>query len=99
MARLDPEQEREIIEAALADSRGRILGPSGAAAKLGVPRQTLESKIANLGMNRFSLPGGVGRCGGLIPANGGLSHYTGGCRLARKLAPKTHHFTPRTLLA
>ena len=53
MARLDPGQEREIIEAALADSRGRISGPSGAAAKLGVPRQTLESKIANLGINQY----------------------------------------------
>jgi DNA-binding NtrC family response regulator len=53
LARLDPEQEREIIEAALADSRGRISGPSGAAAKLGVPRQTLESKIANLGINQY----------------------------------------------
>ena len=53
LARLDPEQEREIIEAALAESRGRISGPSGAAAKLGVPRQTLESKIANLGINQY----------------------------------------------
>jgi formate hydrogenlyase transcriptional activator len=42
------EREREIIEAALADSRGRISGPSGAAVKLGIPRQTLDSKIANL---------------------------------------------------
>jgi formate hydrogenlyase transcriptional activator len=49
---LDPEQEQEIIEAALAESRGRISGPSGAAAKLGIPRQTLESKIASLGINK-----------------------------------------------
>jgi formate hydrogenlyase transcriptional activator len=47
--------ERELIEAALAKSKGRIAGPSGAAAKLGIPRQTLESKIRSLGIdkNRF----------------------------------------------
>jgi formate hydrogenlyase transcriptional activator len=49
------DREREMIEAALAESRGRISGPSGAAAKLGIPRQTLDSKIANLqiGKGRF----------------------------------------------
>jgi formate hydrogenlyase transcriptional activator len=39
------EGERALIVAALAESRGRISGHSGAAAKLGIPRQTLESKI------------------------------------------------------
>jgi formate hydrogenlyase transcriptional activator len=50
-------REREVIEAALADSNGRISGPSGAAAKLGIPRQTLDSKIANLQIskNRFKV--------------------------------------------
>ena len=49
------DREREIIEAALAESQGRIAGPLGAAAKLGIPRQTLDSKIANLQIskNRF----------------------------------------------
>ncbi len=42
------EGERALIIAALAQSRGRISGPSGAAAKLGIPRQTLESKIKAL---------------------------------------------------
>jgi formate hydrogenlyase transcriptional activator len=42
------EGERALIIAALAESRGRISGRSGAAAKLGVPRQTLESKIKAL---------------------------------------------------
>ena len=46
------DNEREVIEAALAESRGRVSGPSGAAAKLGIPRQTLESKILRLGINR-----------------------------------------------
>jgi formate hydrogenlyase transcriptional activator len=46
------DREREVIEAALADSQGRISGPSGAAAKLGIPRQTLDSKIANLQISK-----------------------------------------------
>ncbi len=40
--------EREMIEAALAESRGRVAGPSGAAAKLRIPASTLESKIKAL---------------------------------------------------
>jgi predicted ATPase len=44
----DARGEREIIEAALAESRGRVAGPSGAAAKLGIPASTLESKIKAL---------------------------------------------------
>jgi DNA-binding NtrC family response regulator len=40
--------EREIIEAALAESRGRIAGPSGAAARLRIPPSTLEYKIKTL---------------------------------------------------
>jgi formate hydrogenlyase transcriptional activator len=50
--RLDENQEKEIIETALAECGGRISGPSGAATKLGIPRQTLESKITNLGINK-----------------------------------------------
>src|SRR6266436_6164473 len=42
------EGERGVIEAALAACHGRISGPRGAAATLGVPRQTLESKIKAL---------------------------------------------------
>jgi formate hydrogenlyase transcriptional activator len=44
------EHERALIEAALSECRGRVSGPSGAAAKLGLPRQTLESKIKALGI-------------------------------------------------
>ena len=47
------EQEAAIIEAALAQSRGRISGPSGAATKLRIRRQTLESKIKRLGINKY----------------------------------------------
>ena len=47
------EREKELIEAALAASRGCIAGPSGAAEKLGIPRQTLESKIKRLGINKY----------------------------------------------
>jgi len=46
--------EKALIEAALAESRGRISGPSGAAAKLGIPRQTLESKIKALRIDRLA---------------------------------------------
>ena len=44
--------EKELIEAALAKSNGRIAGPSGAAAKLGIPRQTLDRKILSLGIDK-----------------------------------------------
>jgi formate hydrogenlyase transcriptional activator len=46
------DREREIIEAALAESGGRVAGLKGAAAKLGIPRQTLDSKIASLGIDK-----------------------------------------------
>jgi formate hydrogenlyase transcriptional activator len=45
-------REKEMIEAALAACHGRIAGPAGAAAKLGIPRQTLESKIKALGIDK-----------------------------------------------
>jgi formate hydrogenlyase transcriptional activator len=45
-------QEKEIIEAALRECRGRVFGPSGAAAKLGIARSTLESKIRSLKINK-----------------------------------------------
>jgi DNA-binding NtrC family response regulator len=38
-------QEKKIIEAALAESKGKVAGSSGAAAKLGIPPSTLDSKI------------------------------------------------------
>jgi formate hydrogenlyase transcriptional activator len=46
------EREREMLEAALREAEGVIGGPRGAATKLGIPRQTLESKIRKLGINR-----------------------------------------------
>ena len=42
-----------MIEAALAESRGRVSGPAGAAAKLGVPTRTLDSKIKRLGIDKY----------------------------------------------
>jgi DNA-binding NtrC family response regulator len=45
-------EERELIGAALAETRGRVSGPSGAAAKLGIPPSTLESKIRSLNINK-----------------------------------------------
>jgi len=49
------EREKVIIENALHESGGLISGPTGAATKLGLPRQTLESKIRKLGIDRHRL--------------------------------------------
>jgi DNA-binding NtrC family response regulator len=46
-------QEREMIEAALAESSGRVSGPRGAAAKLGIPQSTLDSKIKSLKIDKY----------------------------------------------
>ena len=45
--------ELEMIKATLAETHGRISGPSGAAAKLGMPRTTLESKLLRLGIDKY----------------------------------------------
>jgi PAS domain S-box-containing protein len=45
--------EKEMIEAALAESGGRVSGPTGAAAKLGIPAQTLDSKIKRLTIDKY----------------------------------------------
>jgi formate hydrogenlyase transcriptional activator len=51
-------QEKEMIEAALAESQGRISGRTGAAAKLGLPTRTLDSKVKRLGIDKrqFKIP-------------------------------------------
>jgi formate hydrogenlyase transcriptional activator len=46
-------REKEMIEAALAASNGRVSGPTGAATKLGIPTKTLDSKIKRLGINKY----------------------------------------------
>ena len=52
LSKLPPNREKEIIEAALAETRGRVSGPSGAARKLGIPSTTLESRIRSLKINK-----------------------------------------------
>jgi transcriptional regulator with GAF, ATPase, and Fis domain len=52
LGHLDADQEKRIIEAVLAETGGRVAGPFGAAAKLGIPRQTLDSKISTLGIDK-----------------------------------------------
>jgi len=47
-------EERELIGAALAETRGRVSGPSGAAVRLGIPPSTLESKIRSMNINKHS---------------------------------------------
>ena len=49
---VEPGSEREIIEAALAETRGRVSGPSGAAAKLRIPPSTLATRIKALKINK-----------------------------------------------
>ena len=48
------DRERAMIENALREASGRVAGPKGAAAVLGIPRQTLESKMKKLGIARPS---------------------------------------------
>jgi formate hydrogenlyase transcriptional activator len=45
-------EEMDMIEAALKESGGRVSGPTGAAAKLGIARSTLESKILSLKIDK-----------------------------------------------
>ena len=51
-------QEKALIETALAETRGQVSGPTGAAAKLSMRPSTLESKIRSLKINkhRFKAP-------------------------------------------
>ncbi|MBB5342318.1 sigma 54-interacting transcriptional regulator [Tunturibacter empetritectus] len=52
LLKIPPSQEKKAIEAALAEAQGRVSGPSGAAARLGVPPSTLDSKIKTLNINK-----------------------------------------------
>jgi formate hydrogenlyase transcriptional activator len=47
--------EKELIEAALAESNGKVAGPNGAAAKLGIPRSTLDMKIKQLSIKKHHI--------------------------------------------
>ena len=52
LLRIPSSQEKETIEAALAEAQGQVSGPTGAAARLGVPPSTLDSKIRALKINK-----------------------------------------------
>jgi DNA-binding NtrC family response regulator len=54
LIRRTADQERQVIEAALAETEGRVSGPMGAAAQLGMPASTLESKIRTLKINKYN---------------------------------------------
>ena len=47
-------EDRRMIDSALAESEGRVSGPSGAAAMLGIPPSTLESRIRSMNINKYS---------------------------------------------
>jgi DNA-binding NtrC family response regulator len=51
-------EDREMIDAALAKTRGRVSGPLGAAAKLSIPPSTLESKIRAMNINKYRFKAG-----------------------------------------
>ena len=53
LARKPLVEEKEIIESALARARGKVWGPSGAAAELGIPPSTLDSKIRTLKIDKY----------------------------------------------
>jgi transcriptional regulator with GAF, ATPase, and Fis domain len=53
MTKMFPAQEREAIERVLSATEGRVSGAMGAAAQLGMPASTLESKIRSLKINKF----------------------------------------------
>jgi transcriptional regulator with GAF, ATPase, and Fis domain len=52
LLRIPPSEEKKTIEAALAEAQGRVSGPAGAAARLGIPATTLDSKIRAFGINK-----------------------------------------------
>jgi formate hydrogenlyase transcriptional activator len=52
LGRKSPAEEKELIEKALTEAEGRVSGPSGAAAKLGIPPSTLEYKVRLLKINK-----------------------------------------------
>ena len=54
-------EDRRMIDAALAESQGRVSGPSGAATILGIPPSTLESKIRSLNINKHNFSQGSSR--------------------------------------
>jgi transcriptional regulator with GAF, ATPase, and Fis domain len=47
--------EKELIEAALVESNGKVAGPNGAAEKLGIPRSTLDLKIKQLNIKKHTI--------------------------------------------
>jgi formate hydrogenlyase transcriptional activator len=47
--------EKQLIESALVESNGKVAGSDGAAAKLGIPRSTLDARIKQLKITKYSV--------------------------------------------
>jgi formate hydrogenlyase transcriptional activator len=47
--------EKQLIESALAESNGKVAGSDGAAAKLGIPRSTLDARIKQLKIKKYTV--------------------------------------------
>jgi PAS domain S-box-containing protein len=57
LLRIPTSEEKKVIEAALAEAQGQVSGPTGAAARLGIPASTLDSKIKALKINKHRYRG------------------------------------------
>jgi PAS domain S-box-containing protein len=57
LLRIPTSEEKKVIEAALAEAQGQVSGPTGAAARLGIPASTLDSKIKSLKINKHRYKG------------------------------------------
>jgi PAS domain S-box-containing protein len=57
LLRIPTSEEKKVIEAALAEAQGQVSGPTGAAARLGIPASTLDSKIKALKINKHRYKG------------------------------------------
>jgi len=53
------QEQKAVIQSALRESGGQVSGPHGAAARLGIPRSTLESKIKALGIDKYRYTNGT----------------------------------------
>jgi formate hydrogenlyase transcriptional activator len=71
-------EDRQMIDAALAEAEGRVSGPSGAAAILGIPPSTLESKIRSLNINKYSFKSARNALSRPDDIHRGLREFTNG---------------------
>jgi formate hydrogenlyase transcriptional activator len=74
-------EDRQMIDAALTEAEGRVSGPSGAAAILGIPASTLESKIRSLNIDKYSFKSSRNALSRPDEIHRGLREFTNGLDL------------------